>query len=242
MFAGTPRSGSTFICQKFWRTGLLGAPLEYANDGINHDLKQNIGDRTFSEYWQDIQKRRTSPNGIFSFKMFIPILSRAMQKYHGAIEAFRFDDVVFIYREDIVAQAVSYYRATQTRVWFKTDKEHQNISSNIEYDFYRIKKLLQIILQNNKLWERIFISLSVNPHVIKYEDAVRSDSYIMNIIEELNLEYSPDYVPNMFSFVMKQGDEINHIWKDRFLYDLNKSGGYHALLNNDTLPFFLRRG
>jgi len=34
MIAATPRSGSTAFCLELWKTGLLGAPLEYANLNI----------------------------------------------------------------------------------------------------------------------------------------------------------------------------------------------------------------
>jgi hypothetical protein len=76
MIAATPRSGSSAFCLELWRTGVLGAPLEYANFGILEKIgrwmKRN-GEMT--EYWREVQSVRTGANGVFSYKFFISLES-----------------------------------------------------------------------------------------------------------------------------------------------------------------------
>ena len=101
MFASIPRAGSTFICELFWRTGQLGAPLEYANFKLNPDLKTCRARDDFSAYWKDLERRRTSPNGVFSFKMFTTFFGDIHARFDGGTSCVRFDDVIYIYRETV---------------------------------------------------------------------------------------------------------------------------------------------
>src|SRR5579859_1258482 len=73
MIAATPRSGSTTFCLSLWRTGVLGAPLEYANSGVQDRIgrwSRKLGEA--GRYWDEIKRVRTGPNGVFSYKFFIP--------------------------------------------------------------------------------------------------------------------------------------------------------------------------
>src|ERR1700753_662009 len=72
MIASIPRSGSTAFCNDLWNTGVLGAPMEYLNLkwlGQQGRWGKEIGD--LLEYWRTLQTIRTSPNGVFSYKMFV---------------------------------------------------------------------------------------------------------------------------------------------------------------------------
>src|SRR5215470_11441615 len=67
--AATPRSGSTWLCQLLWATGVMGAPAEYFNPRASMmQMAGRLGARHAREYVRLLKERRTSPNGVFGFK------------------------------------------------------------------------------------------------------------------------------------------------------------------------------
>src|SRR5690606_10222138 len=71
LLATVPRSGSTFLSHVLWRTGCLGAPLEY----LNFDPAGPYGHASMSpleqeRLWHSALRHRTSPNGVFGLKGF----------------------------------------------------------------------------------------------------------------------------------------------------------------------------
>src|ERR1700722_2545763 len=68
--AATPRSGSSFLCLKLWETGLLGAPWEYFHLQFSWPLVRRLAPTSPEEYYNGVCQRRTSPNGVFGFKIF----------------------------------------------------------------------------------------------------------------------------------------------------------------------------
>ena len=70
MIATTQRSGSTLLALHLWRTGGMGAPLEYLRKSSVEMLSRRIGVSNCSEYWRALRSLRTSPNSVFGFKAF----------------------------------------------------------------------------------------------------------------------------------------------------------------------------
>jgi hypothetical protein len=65
MVAATPRSGSTAFCLELWRTGVLGAPLEYANfELLGRIQRWKTAHERVTQYWRELQGLRTSTNGV----------------------------------------------------------------------------------------------------------------------------------------------------------------------------------
>ena len=77
LLASVPRAGSTHLSHLLWRTGCLGAPLEYLNFvpggpyGFAADSTQ-----LQLELWRSVVRRRCSPNGVFGLKAFPPQLAQ----------------------------------------------------------------------------------------------------------------------------------------------------------------------
>src|SRR5216110_813568 len=71
LLASVPRAGSTYVSHLLWRSGCLGAPLEYLNFlgegpyGFAHGLAEKQ-----TALWRSALHTRTSPNGVFGVKSF----------------------------------------------------------------------------------------------------------------------------------------------------------------------------
>ena len=69
MLAGTPRSGGNYLCHLLWRTGLMGAPMEYFNfHTLMLQMAVRLGVTSLADYVQRLLRVRTSPNGVFGYK------------------------------------------------------------------------------------------------------------------------------------------------------------------------------
>src|SRR4051812_32354779 len=81
LLASVPRAGSTHFSHLLWRTGCLGAPLEYLNfepagpygfAGASPELQLQL--------WRSVLRRRCSPNGVFGLKAFPPQLDQLQRR------------------------------------------------------------------------------------------------------------------------------------------------------------------
>src|SRR5438445_9241334 len=69
MLASLPRSGSTWFSHLLWRTGCLGAPLEYLNfEAAGPYYFAASSPDVQRQLWECLAHRRTSANGVFGVK------------------------------------------------------------------------------------------------------------------------------------------------------------------------------
>lgn len=231
MVAATPRSGSTYICFEFWKSGRLGAPLEYTNNRLNKYFEKSVSEKGFSRYWKEISESRTSPNGVFSFKMFTWYLTNIIDRFGSDISSILFRDVIFLYRKDIIAQAISNTIAVQTEKWFSI----YNAKCTPIYDYRAILQSLQSIKMQNKTWDNLFLEKEIKPSIIAYEDFILDeDKSIKNVLKNINapelqhLETSRLHIPQLPKLEI-QANYVNEIWKERFRSDVIKLCGEEAL-------------
>lgn len=176
MLATIPRSGSTLCAIRFWQTGLLGAPLEYLNFKAIGGLLQRLGylprrdgfipAPQISDYWFDVQRLRTSTNGVFGFKMFIANYVALAHRAPEFLEEISPNYVVYLTRRDVIGQAISYSRAQRSNAWFAGIP---NVP-DVDYDYEHIKLCLRSIGYQKTAWERAFALSGVSPMRITYED------------------------------------------------------------------------
>ena len=91
-----PRSASNFLADEMRKTGKLGYPLEYFSPAHMLDMGKWV-------------RRRTSPNGVFSFKWNSSFCVFPLGAGH----------FIFLDRKDSIAQARSYCIAKKTGEWTK---------------------------------------------------------------------------------------------------------------------------
>src|SRR5438309_4220982 len=80
LLATVPRTGSTYVSHILWRSGCLGAPLEYLNFLASSPFAFAHGQpEKQRELWRSVLHRRTSPNGVFGVKCFSTQLRELQQ-------------------------------------------------------------------------------------------------------------------------------------------------------------------
>jgi LPS sulfotransferase NodH len=212
--ATVPRTGSTYFATLLWRSGVLGAPMEYPNIHTMHRLIERLGRGDLVAYWNELKRRRTSPNGVFGYKLFVNTFERELLPYLTP------DRVLYFTRANKAAQAVSYARALQTDVWFAGVKEPINPS----YSFEQIRECEIMIKRQEAAWEDIFAGTNTVPLRIEYEQ-LRNDtpSVLRQVCQDLRIELDPKLeciVPAM----KIQSDGLNREWIDRYKQEMIEHG------------------
>lgn len=127
----TARSGSTWLTKLLSGTGVLGYPEEYINPDFIRDVAQFLNCREPAGFLESLKRRRKSANGIFGIE------AREVDiRLFGETEffqAFRPETIFFnLWRQNIVAQAISLYRAVATRRFHSNDET--GVSTPPAYD------------------------------------------------------------------------------------------------------------
>lgn len=227
MLATTPRSGSTFFSTLLWRTGVAGAPMEYLNFvAVAADMMPRLGfdahqvrtmtDDELSHYWKMVKEVRTSSNGVFSYKMFMMNISYLFNRHPKFLfEEISPDHVIYLTRQDILSQAISYARAIQTKVWY-TDAGDAALAS---YEYGRIKRARDGLLAQHKFWEGYFLHTGIDPIRITYEDLLENaSSTVESVLARMNLALEPRRQIAIPDF-KRQRDDVTEEWRLRFQQD-----------------------
>lgn len=114
----TPRCGSTWFCEMLGRTGSFGVPEEWLLPRMVRAFMdfRGLGSVNLFEYLHYIEGRTTTPNGIFTVNFHID--QYLFWKSRGVdLFRLRFDKVIYLNRQDKVAQAYSYAKAQMTDQW-----------------------------------------------------------------------------------------------------------------------------
>lgn len=208
MVAAIPRTGSTHFCLSLWRTGCLGAPLEYINLKNRDHTIDRLGGGDLVKYWKALLHVRTSKNGVFGFKSFVPNFKDIAVKSEELLALIAPAHVVYITRRDKIAQAASYARAVQTQAWFAGVKEQ----TAPRYDPALLKQAELWIAQQEDSWEKIFQLKEVDPIRVYYEDFLaRPDETMAVVAGAMGVTLDPDariQAPE----IERQADEMSADW------------------------------
>ena len=148
----TPRTGSFLLAHALDSTGIAGRPQEYFDPNFENLWLERLGIASDAEFFEKVLPEGTTPNGVFSAKVHwhqFEYLAEKLQSVHGdgpildllerTFPGLRY---VFLTRRDKVRQAVSYYRAIETNVWWsvQTDAvaERGRTAPSPQFDYERI--------------------------------------------------------------------------------------------------------
>jgi LPS sulfotransferase NodH len=213
-----PRVGSTYFSLQLWRTGILGAPLEYLN---MIDREGDIGSFgcDIHAYWHSVRQRRTSPNGVFGSKLFTGTIRDIFNRQQTALELITADCLIDLRRRDRIQQAVSYARAMQTRVWIEGGFPP---FAEPTYDFDLLRQCLEAIRRQEASWRDIAERTAARVLTLYYEDYCDDPTPAINkVIEFLGVEPADrplTHIPD----IPKQRDAVSAEWVRRFNADLSK--------------------
>lgn len=236
LICATPRSGSTLLCGLMASTKVAGQPESYFRQpdeqmwadrlGI---VRSSEGDFEFSEFIQAALAAGRTENGVFAARIMWGTMDYLVDRLGtvypahagGDLDlmnlAFGFTRFIYLQRDDVLAQAVSWERAEQTNVWHQADREEsKQPEQEPNFDFNQICKWVQTIEKHNSAWRAWFASVGVQPHMVRYEDLDADPvGKVCEILDFLGLTLPPGH--QIRSHHRRLSDEMNARWIDRYL-------------------------
>jgi LPS sulfotransferase NodH len=224
LVCATNRSGSNLLCGLLKRTGVAGRPEEYFWRGFEPDWARSWGASGPVEYVLGAIREGTR-EGVFGAKVMwfhMPNLLAKLEAVEGreglddrallegTFPGLRF---VWIWREDVVAQAVSFAKAKQTDQW--TDLAPRRPDRVARFDFAEIDRLVGEIEEQNAAWRRWFRANGITPFDVRYEDLVADmEGVTRRLLEFLGVAAPGDMAIEPRH--ARQADSVNAEWAARY--------------------------
>lgn len=170
LMATTPRSGSHFLGHLLRSAGHLGCPLEYMNP-MNLTLwRHRFGTHDAEAVFEALMRKRSGPTGLWGTKAH---WNQYRNFPHHDVLARRggFGRAVWLYRRDLLGQAISRVIASQTGQWIggaraKGDKR---------FDYAAILRDARLVRRQNEGWKTFFEEEFAAPVSVVAFEAVRND-------------------------------------------------------------------
>ncbi len=225
----TPRTGSSLLLGLLASTGLAGRPESY----FRQPDEQQWADRwgipgpagpvfDYAAFVRAARTAGTTPNGVFGAKLMWGTLDEVVAKLapgvtgqdravlESAFGALRF---VYLHREDVLAQAVSWLRAEQTETWWAGDPG--GTGGEPRYDAARITALLSTIAEHNAAWRAWFARYGVTPYELTYERLTADlAGSTRGVLTHLGLD--PAVARPVRPRHHRQADGLNSDWANRY--------------------------
>ena len=185
------------------------------------------------EIWRDyIRTVGRTPNGIWGGKLMwnqTPLLlQRAAglpeRSGDGLLAAIRdvigSDPVlVHVYRPDVVSQAVSFWRAVQTRVW--RGRPDPGRDARAEYHAGAIAHVVTMLRAQEEGWRKWFAEERVEPLEVAYPVLWRNLTQVVATVLEA-LGQDPQLAPT--PVLERQSDQRSDEWVDRYREEAQRTG------------------
>jgi LPS sulfotransferase NodH len=182
VMCSTPRCGSNLVGDMLHDSGLAGDPQEYLNARyIAGYLRANGGGTTIElkPYQQELETRRTSPNGVFGVKIHFEHVESLWKSNMAAAATYlrKCDRFLLLTRRDKLAQAVSLYKARETQIWSSLDyqfldKDDPRLSIKPEFNAVQILHALTDLVQQETRWRALLEACQLPYTEVVYEDFV----------------------------------------------------------------------
>lgn len=213
-----PRCGSELMSATLASSGAMGLFTEYLDSGMRYNPRFIRYIFNQKHYYEKLIQVRTSQRGIFATKMFWRHLTvKGGQNFLDYFSKTYSSDIrfLYLYREDTLAQAISYVKALQTQAW--TSKREAVVSPH--YDFDQITRAKHKFDTEGSGWRNYFEKHNISTVVIKFEDFVNdiegeSRKALLHLGAE-NGENLTIKIPGL----KKQSDTINMEWRERYIRD-----------------------
>lgn len=167
----------------------------------------------------------TTPNGVFGSKLMWSHLDD-VRAFASELDEYRDIDVaelmhawlgdvrwIWVRRRDTVRQAVSLWRAVQSRAW-RGDPAHSQ-AGVAHYDFDALDHLVKLLRGQDEAWREWFTANGIDPLVVLYReiaaDGARNAS--RRVLDYLGLPAPSDFGPVRME---RQSDELSEAWIVRY--------------------------
>ncbi|UWQ23178.1 Stf0 sulfotransferase family protein [Jannaschia sp. W003] len=214
LMATTPRSGSHFLGHLLQGAGHFGCPLEYMNP-MNLDLwRHRFGARDDGEVFDALTRLRSGPTGLFGIKahwnQWAGFSSHDLIARRGG-----FERAIWIYRRDLLAQAISRTAAVQTGQWIGSARARGAKA----FDYGAIVRNARMMRKQNEHWAAFLgTDFAAPSKTVVFEDVAADPeaacreigAFLDPVVPELRFE------PR----TTKQSDGTSREWADRFRHEV----------------------
>lgn len=224
LVCGTPRSGSSLLCEALKNTGIAGNPEEYFWQGDEPFWSRRWRVSNYADYMTKAIEQGTTQNGVFGAKIMwgyfddfvgklkqIPVyqnvdlpalLPRVFPNLH----------YVWITRRDKVRQAISFWKAIETNVWSWSSDESPVPAKEPAFNYEAIQSLEQEIMAHEAAWRQYFELCRVEPLVVVYEELVPAvEETARQVLQFLGINVPPGLVFAERK-LKRQADAITEAW------------------------------
>lgn len=164
----TSRSGTTFFVDVLNRSGGFGQIREHLNAYRQRTGVKKWKSASMADYLTETVRRYGSADGVFGFKGTVEALLPLAQVGELPEHAHTWSWIT-VRRRDIIAQAISLFRAKSTGVWHTVGKLAGKPPMP-PYDFAGIEKQLELIQRKQGQIERFIAHHDLAPLRLVYED------------------------------------------------------------------------
>jgi LPS sulfotransferase NodH len=243
IICGTPRTGSTLLCDLLSATKTLGSPDSFYRRQIiswwaeqwNLPDPDAIGEQEFNiAYLNAVVRAGKSGTAIFGLRLMrenLDELSAILDQIFPQLPSDRarlesaFGGILYIhlFRENKLAQAVSLVKAEQTGLWHiapdGTEIERLAPPQEPQYDFERIKHEVARLENYDAAWNSWFAEQRIVPLRVSYESlSADPAAALTRICEALGVQ-SPS-ADKVRPGVARLSDETSLEWMRRYHMDL----------------------
>jgi trehalose 2-sulfotransferase len=176
---------------------------------------------TPDEWWARILREGTGENGVWGGKLMWAHTDDLLRRVHGlkglgdadlatALRTLLSEpDLIFMVREDKVAQAVSLWRAVQTETWRGRDDPNR-----ATYRFAAIHHLREQLERDEAAWRAWLAGNNLEHYEVRYSDlAANPRRVVAGVLRYLGLPSEPPGEPP----VQRQSDSRSAEWAARYV-------------------------
>jgi LPS sulfotransferase NodH len=170
-----------------------------------------------------VREAGATPNGVFGSKLMwdqMEELVVRLRQLSGALSDrslierhFPSPSFIWIWREDVAAQAISWARAIQTGRWQHWDTGDSSGVVPV-YDREQIEALTHKAAGSNSRWRAWFAANNIQPLVVRFEDLIADGVAVTRgVLGYIGLASGHTAVAEL---TIKSSDDVNAEWLDRF--------------------------
>ena len=230
-------------------TDLPKRPREYFENGEISELTDIPGNYSriderppqqianYANYLAEVFKKGTTPNGVFGAKMmwgylddFISHVQQISDYREMAVPdilsaVFPNLQYILVTRNDKVRQAVSLWKAIQTKTWRidRHEKAHTNSNEHpaqqeqeLVFNFAAIDHLVQRLTEHDAAWRLYFACTGIQPFTVVYEELVHTyQETAIAILRYLRIPV-PEHITFAPRTMQRQSNALSEEWVQHY--------------------------